>query len=114
MPRDSSIPSWESNYGKTFKVVVTPSDRQIGGDGKPSLSVVTPANGDAWNWPEADRTVLDSWKKNWGSIYNSFDFHKRYQILSGMNMDQKTGKEIERGLAVVMHPYIQQIMMGVR
>jgi predicted secreted Zn-dependent protease len=114
MPTDpSTTPAWESTYGKRFKVVVTPDSARVGGDGSPTVSIVTPANGDAWNWPEADQKVLDAWKENWPSIWNGVSFHKRYQISTGKNMDEQTGNRIERNVKDMINPF-NQIFSGVR
>jgi len=71
---------WKQNYGKKFKIVVTPSDQS---GGKKLVSIVTPANKDAWNWPEASPRVIRRFQKNWSNIQTTLAPHKRKQIETG-------------------------------
>jgi hypothetical protein len=77
---------WDTNYGKRFKWVVTPPERQNPPQGKPTVSLVTPANGDAWNWPEVDPETLKNFRANWGETQKSIAPHKRAQIETGRNV----------------------------
>jgi len=74
---------WNSNYGKTFKIVHTPEGRQSSGEWNPDLvSVVTPENGDAWtDWKEVSSTLLAQWKAKWNQIQKSLGQHKYDQII---------------------------------
>lgn len=75
---------WDSNYGKTFKIVQTPKGRQSEGtEWSPDLvSVVTPENGDAWTgWKSAKPEVINNWKNNWEKIQKSLGQHKYDQII---------------------------------
>jgi len=79
---------WDSNYGKTFKIVHTPEGRQsTGATWSPDLvSVVTPENGEAWtSWKEVDKDILSNWKNNWNKIQKSLGDHKYEQIIRSMN-----------------------------
>ena len=78
---------WNSNYGKTFKIVHTPEGKQSSGEWTPDLvSVVTPENGDAWtDWKEVDKDILSNWKDNWNKIQQSLGDHKYEQIIRSMN-----------------------------
>ena len=85
---------WNSNYGKTFKIVHTPEGRQsAGATWSPDLvSVVTPENGDAWTaWKEVSPQLLAQWKNNWNNIQQSLGQHKYDQILrsQGKNLQEK-------------------------
>jgi hypothetical protein len=78
---------WNSNYGKTFKIVHTPEGRQsAGATWSPDLvSVVTPENGDAWTaWKEVSPQLLAQWKNNWNIIQQSLAQHKYNQIIRSM------------------------------
>jgi len=75
---------WDSNYGKTFKIVHTPKGRQsTGATWTPDLvSVVTPENEDAWtSWKEVPSTLLTQWKSKWNQIQKSLGQHKYDQII---------------------------------
>ena len=78
---------WDSNYGKTFKLVHTPKGAQSGAEWSPSLiSVVTPENGDAWKlWKEVHDEVKQNWKTNWDEIQKNLADHKYDQIMRGSN-----------------------------
>ena len=72
---------WDSNYGKTFKVVRTPEGAQTGEYSPGLISVVTPENGSAWtSWPEVDPNTLRKWKSNWDEIQRGLGQHKYDQI----------------------------------
>jgi hypothetical protein len=80
---ESRIPiEWNSNYGKTFKLVYTPKG-QSSGEWSPDLvSVVTPENGKAWTmWKEVPEDILKNWKANWSNIQRSLGQHKYDQII---------------------------------
>jgi tRNA/tmRNA/rRNA uracil-C5-methylase (TrmA/RlmC/RlmD family) len=72
--------NWKKNYGKRFKIAVTPSEQSNGED---LVSIVTPANQDAWNWPEAHPTIVKRFRKNWNKIQKTLEPHKRRQIETG-------------------------------
>lgn len=61
-------------HGKAFRIAVTPSGRSStkGGetinDEMGRLSIVTPENGDAWDWPSASPEQIDTMRRNWGNI----------------------------------------------
>ena len=85
---------WNSNYGKTFKIVHTPEGRQSAGTTWSSdlVSVVTPENGDAWTaWKEVSPQLLAQWKNNWNNIQQSLAQHKYDQIIrsQGKNLQEK-------------------------
>ena len=78
---------WNSNYGKTFKIVHTPEGSQSApATWSPDLvSVVTPENGDAWTaWKEVSPQLLAQWKNNWNNIQQSLGQHKYDQIIRSM------------------------------
>jgi len=80
---------WNSNYGKTFKIVKTPEGKQSKGTSwNPNLvSVVTPENGKAWqNWIEVDKQTLKNWKKNWSEIQKSLANYKYNQIIQSQKI----------------------------
>lgn len=82
---ESRVPiDWDSNYGKTFKLVHTPEGQQSNGSQwSPDLvSVVTPENGEAWTtWREVSNNILTNWKANWDRIQKSLGDHKYEQII---------------------------------
>jgi hypothetical protein len=71
---------WDTNYGKRFKFVHTPEGKQDSPQDHPTISLVTPANGDAWNWPEVSQQHLAQLKANWSEIQKTIAPHKRIQI----------------------------------
>lgn len=71
---------WDENYGKKFKIAVTPAEQS---NGEKLVSIVTPANKDAWDWPEADKVIVDHFRKNWKKIIPTLAPHKRKQIETG-------------------------------
>jgi hypothetical protein len=90
MPAREHI-NWNQHYGKAFRVAVTPKGASVSMDGKNipdeegRVSIVTPANGDAWtDWEEAPEHVVNSFKSNWGSIQKTLADHKYGQIKSQM------------------------------
>ena len=84
---------WNSNYGKTFKIVHTPEGSQSApATWSPDLvSVVTPENGDAWTaWKEVSPQLLAQWKNNWNNIQQSLGQHKYDQIIRSMGSLRKS------------------------
>ena len=77
---------WDTNYGKRFKWVQTPSEAQNPPQKAPTVSLVTPANRDAWNWPEVPQEQLVGFQKNWPEIQKGIAPHKRIQIETGQNV----------------------------
>ena len=62
-------------HGKAFRVVKTPSGRAtdvktgaVLPDDPRRVSIVTPENADAWNWPKADKKQIKSVRKNFDRI----------------------------------------------
>ena len=62
-------------HGKSFRIVKTPSgkatDSKTGAvlpDNPKRWSIVTPENGEAFNWPKADKGAIKMARKNWGKI----------------------------------------------
>jgi hypothetical protein len=80
---------WDTNYGKRFKFVHTPEGKQSSPQGNQTISLVTPANGDAWNWPEVSQGHLTNLKSNWEEIKKTIDPHKKIQIETGQNASVK-------------------------
>jgi hypothetical protein len=67
---------FDSQLGKSFKVVTTPSgaakDLRTGKtlpDDPNRYSIVTPSNGDAWNWPDASPDAHEHAKKHFNSLF---------------------------------------------
>lgn len=83
---DTDPYDWDTGYGKRFKWVRTPPGAQTPPQTQPTISLVTPANKDAWDWPEVDTEQLAKLKQNWGEIQQSIAPHKRIQIETGQNM----------------------------
>jgi len=82
---------WSANYGKNFRLVSTPEGEATrikdgGGQQPGTLSIVTPANGDAWNWPEAPEEARNNFKNNWNDIQKNLEPHKYLQITTGKNV----------------------------
>lgn len=77
--------NWKMNYGKTFKFANTPVGKQIPPTDEPTVSLVTPANNDAWNWPELKGKQKRGFRKNWKSIKKDIPKYKRIQIETGKN-----------------------------
>ena len=73
---------WKKHYGKNFKVVETPLD-QTGGERR--ISIVTPANGEAWNWTPAHSKTVNRFRRNWNEISKNLEPHKVMQIHTGRN-----------------------------
>lgn len=79
-------------HGKAFKIVTTPPGMSVKSttDGTPiadepgRVSIVTPENGDSWNWPDAPAETVNNFKKNWGSIQGGIGGYKMDQIRRGM------------------------------
>ena len=76
---------WDKNYGKRFKFVKTPEGAQVPPTRNKTISLVTPANGDAWNWEEITGDQLEHFRKNWSEIQKTIGAHKRIQIETGQN-----------------------------
>lgn len=76
---------WDTNYGKRFKFVHTPEGMQDPPQKGSTISLVTPANGDAWHWPEVSKEHLENLRSNWDEIKQTIAPHKRKQIETGEN-----------------------------
>ena len=60
-------------HGKSFRIVKTPagmstSDGKTIPDAPGRISIVTPENGDSFNWPKADKGQIKMMRKNWSKI----------------------------------------------
>jgi len=67
---------FDSQLGKSFRVTQTPSGRatdsrtgEVLPDNPDRYSIVTPQNGEAWNWPEASPEAHADAKKNFGKLF---------------------------------------------
>jgi hypothetical protein len=61
------------HHGKAFRIVQTPAgkstrDGKVIPDAPGRISIVTPENGEAWNWPSANKGQIKMMRKNWGQI----------------------------------------------
>ena len=76
---------WDSNYGKTFRIVHTPEGATE--NWNPDLiSVVTPENSNAWfEWVELPEEKLTRFKKNWDEIQKTLPNYKYEQIIRSRN-----------------------------
>ncbi len=75
---DSEEPiDFDTWNNKAFKIVQTPPGQSVSFDGKPipddpnRWSIVTPENGDSWNWPEASQSAVDMARNNWHNIQDA-------------------------------------------
>ena len=74
--RDNTNIDFDKWHGKAFKVVTTPPGKSVAShtDGTPiadepgRVSIVTPENGDARNWPDAPAETVSNFKQNWGQV----------------------------------------------
>lgn len=79
-------------HGKAFKIVTTPPGKAVKShtDGTPvanepgQVSIVTPENGEAWNWPDAPAETINNFKQNWGNIQSGIAGYKMEQIQRAM------------------------------
>jgi hypothetical protein len=60
-------------HGKSFRIVKTPAgmstrDGKTIPDAPGRISIVTPENGDSFNWPKADKGQIKMMRKNWSKI----------------------------------------------
>jgi len=60
-------------HGKSFRIVKTPSGMATRNgktipDEPGRISIVTPENGESFNWPAADKKQVKMMRKNWGKI----------------------------------------------
>jgi hypothetical protein len=62
-------------HGNSFRIVKTPSGRATDSktgavlpDNPKRWSIVTPENGESFNWPKADKSQIKVARKNWGKI----------------------------------------------
>jgi hypothetical protein len=60
-------------HGKAFRIAQTPAGKSTRGnevipDAPGRISIVTPENGEAWNWPSANKSQVKMMRKNWGQI----------------------------------------------
>jgi len=60
-------------HGKSFRIVKTPAgmstrDGKTIPDAPGRISIVTPENGDSFNWPKADKGQTKMMRKNWSKI----------------------------------------------
>lgn len=75
---------FDRELGKSFRIAKTPDDAALGANGKklpPSknrFSVVTPENGEAWNWPDAPPKHIQNAKLNWRQFLR--DPNSRYKV----------------------------------
>jgi hypothetical protein len=67
---------FDSQLGKSFRVVKTPSGRasdfrtgEVLPDAPDRFSIVTPSNGDAWNWETASPKAHEEARKNFGKLF---------------------------------------------
>ena len=80
-------------HEKSFRIVKTPSGHatdsktgQILPDNPNRWSIVTPENGEAFNWPKANKLQIKQARKNWGKIQaNPHSQYKMNQIRRSMN-----------------------------
>ena len=80
-------------HGKAFRVVKTPSgkatDAKTGAvlpDDPKRVSIVTPENGESWNWPKADKKQVKVIRKNFDNIQRDpRSKYKMDQIRRSMN-----------------------------
>lgn len=72
---------WNKNYGKSFRLALTPKDATDNYENG-LISVVTPENGKSWyDWPNVDQNTLNGWKMNWNNIQKTLGDHKYNQII---------------------------------
>lgn len=79
-------------HGKAFKIVTTPPGMSVKShtDGTPvanepgQVSIVTPENGAAWNWPDAPAETVNNFRQNWESIQGGIGGYKMSQIQRAM------------------------------
>jgi hypothetical protein len=77
-------------HGKSFRIVQTPSGMSTDGkktisDQPGRISIVTPENGESFNWPAADKGQIKMMRKNWGKIQKDpRSQYKMDQIRRGM------------------------------
>ena len=67
--------SFDRWHGKAFRIAKTPSGVATDWDTNEKLpddptrwSIVTPENGDSWDWPKAPKEHITFAKKNWNAI----------------------------------------------
>jgi hypothetical protein len=74
MNQNRSYIQFGKEHGKSLRIVKTPSGaaRDAQGNVLPDdpkrWSIVTPENGEAFNWPKADKSQIKVARKNWGRI----------------------------------------------
>jgi hypothetical protein len=72
------------HHGKAFRIVSTPSGAATDAQGNVlpdnprRWSIVTPENGDAFNWPKASKEQIKVARKRWGKI--QADPHGQYKM----------------------------------
>jgi hypothetical protein len=79
-------------HEKSFRIVQTPSGRatdaktgEVLPDDSKRWSIVTPENGEAFNWPKANKKAIKVARKNWGRIQKDPQSqYKMDQIRRGM------------------------------
>lgn len=77
-------------HGKAFRIVQTPSgmstkDGKSIPDAPGRISIVTPENGESFNWPKADKGQIKMMRKNWDKIQrNPASQYKMDQIRRAM------------------------------
>jgi len=91
------VSRWDTNYGKRFKWVQTPPEAQNPPQKQPTVSLVTPANKDAWNWPEIPQEQLARFRQNWPKIQKGIAPHKRVQIETGRNVTADDLRKVSVG-----------------
>ena len=83
---------FDSQLGKSFRVVATPpgaaKDARTGEalpDSPNRYSIVTPSNGEAWNWPTASPEAHEAAKKDFKTLFTDRRFkYKGRQIRKHM------------------------------
>ena len=68
---------FDEQLGKSFRVAKTPSGKatdyrtgEVLPDDPNRFSIVTPQNGDAWNWETATPEAHERARKNFGKLFN--------------------------------------------
>ena len=68
---------FEAGNNKAWRIAQTPAGQSVSFDGKKipddpnRWSIVTPENGDSWNWPDASQSAVDMARNNWHNIQDS-------------------------------------------
>lgn len=89
---DNTAIDFDKWHGKAFKIVTTPPGKSVVSntdatpiaDAPGRVSIVTPENGDSWNWPAAPQETVNNFRSNWGNIQGGIGGYKMDQIRRGM------------------------------